>query len=104
MDENSLIFNVGSDMGINPTENRTAYCSSKFGLRGLSLCLNKELKKDVCLLTLGSVMDNFGTGGIKKRKELASKGKKYLKVSQVINKILEVVDSNEREAEYKLYA
>lgn len=101
----ALVFNVGSKMGILPWEGRTAYCSSKFGLRGLSLSLSKELAKegvDVSLLTLGSVMTNFGTGGIAKRKALQEKGKKYLRPEQVADKMIKIIKSDYRKEEYIL--
>lgn len=102
----SMIFNVGSGMGVVPTENRSAYCASKFALRGLSLSLAKELdinNIDVCLLTLGSVMSSFGTGGINKRKQLESQGKKYLNVEEVVEKIIEITKSESRKEEYTMY-
>ncbi len=99
-----LVLNIGSGMGIFPTEKRSAYCASKFGLRGLSLSLSKEIKDvDISLLTLGSVMNNFGTDGIEARQKKAKKGKRYLEVYQVVDKIMEIVQSNKRKAEYILY-
>lgn len=101
-----LIFNIGSGMGVIPSENRSAYCMSKFGLRGLSLSLSKEFKNtnvDVVLLTLGSVMTGFGTGGIELRKKLAKNGKNYLEVSEVIAKIMEITKSSQKESEYVFY-
>lgn len=102
---NGLVINVGSGMGIIPQAERSAYCTSKFGLRGLSLSLNKELKGkiDISLLTLGSVMTGFGTGGIKKRKELQKEGKNYLSPEEVVNKILSIIESKNRKAEYIMY-
>jgi len=102
--KNPMVLNVGSGMGVLPKADRTAYCSSKFGLRGLSLSLNKELKNvDVCLLTLGSVMTNFGTGGIRKRQELEKAGKKYLTSSEVVSKIIDIAKSDKRKGEYTFY-
>jgi len=101
-----MIFNVGSGMGIVPTKNRSAYCASKFALRGLSLSLSKELADkniDVCLFTLGSVMSPFGTGGIDKRKQLESQGKKYLSVDQVVEEIIKITKSESRKEEYTMY-
>lgn len=101
-----LIFNIGSGMGVIPASGRISYCSSKFALRGFSLSLAKELKKekiDVCILTLGSVMTPFGSGGIDKRKELERAGKKYLTTKEVANKIFEIVISDNKEEEYVFY-
>jgi 3-oxoacyl-[acyl-carrier protein] reductase len=100
---NSMILNIGSGMGVFPTAHRSAYCASKFGLRGLSLSMSKEIKKlDVVLLTLGSVMDNFGDG-IETRKMLQKEGKHYLSVKQVVDKIIKITKSDKRRAEYVLY-
>jgi short-subunit dehydrogenase len=101
-----MVFNVGSGMGVFPSGGRTSYCASKFALRGLSLSLNKELKDkgiDICLLTLGSVMTSFGTGGLELRKRLEKDGKKYLDPVIVIDKIIEIATSEVRSAEYELY-
>jgi short-subunit dehydrogenase len=104
--EKGMIFNVGSGMGVIAAEDRSSYCTSKFALRGLSLSLDKELRSqkfDVVLLTLGSVMTPFGTGGIDKRKELERKGKKYLTVSEVVEKIISITKSTVRDSEYTFY-
>ena len=104
--KSTMIFNIGSGMGVVSASERTAYCSSKFALRGLSLSLSKELKNqdvDVVLLTLGSVMTPFGTGGIDKRKELERNGKKYLTVQEVTNKIIDIAKSEVRDEEYVMY-
>ena len=70
----------------------------------MTLSLADEIKDvDICLLTLGSVMDNFGTGGINKRKELEKQGKKYLKVEDVVKKIMTITKSKIRQKEYQYY-
>ena len=100
----AIVVNFGSGMGVVPSAGRSAYCSSKFGLRGLSLSLSKELENtDVVLLTLGSVMTNFGTAGIKVREDLEKQGKKYLTPEEVIEKVIEVTRAEKRKAEYVMY-
>lgn len=89
-----LVFNIGSGMGVYPSSGRSAYCASKFGLRGLTLSLAKEYKDQKIkfqLLTLGSVMTCFGTGGIEKRMDLQKMGKQYLTPESVADKIVELV-------------
>lgn len=101
-----FILNMGSAMGVSPTPERAAYCASKFGLRGLSLTLSEELKEEgiaVSLLTLGSVMTNFGSGGISRRTHLATHGKKYLTPESVAGFIIKVVKDDNRKSEYELY-
>lgn len=102
----AFVLNFGSGMGKIPMAGRVAYCSSKFGLRGMSLSLNKELKSsnvDVSLLTLGSVMTNFGSGGIAHRKEMEKNGKKYLTTENVTDEVMKIVASDKKLPEYFLY-
>lgn len=104
--EKAFVLNFGSGMGKNPTPGRVAYCASKFGLRGMSLSLNEELKNeniDVSLLTLGSVMTNFGSGGIEHRKEMEKNGKKYLTTENVVDEVMKITTSDEKVPEYFLY-
>jgi len=102
----ALVLNIGSGMGVYGSANRAAYCSSKFALRGLSLSLSKEYKDkgvDFCLLTLGSVMTDFGSGGIEKRKKLQREGKKYLSPEDVAEKIVETITSSNKPSEIVFY-
>lgn len=108
----SLVVNFGSGMGVIPTSGRVAYCASKFGLRGLSLTLSKEFENeqqfdhkniDFCLMSLGSIMTDFGTGGLAFRKQLEINGKKYLDPAEVIKKVIEITKSENREEEYVMY-
>lgn len=101
-----LVLNFGSGMGVVPRAGRTAYCASKFGLRGMSLSLSKELQPegvDVVLLTLGSIMTNFGTGGLALRRELECKGKNYLDPDSVISEIIKICKSPNHLPEYVIY-
>ncbi len=104
--ESAVVVNIGSGMGILPMAGRVAYCSTKFGLRGMSLTLAKEFggrNVGFVLMTLGSVMTGFGTGGLALRKKLESEGKKYLGPTDVARKIIEIVKDKDRKAEYKIY-
>lgn len=79
--QKSYIISLGSGMGKVGVAKRSAYCASKFGLRGLMLSLAKEYKsKNVkfCLLTLGSVLTSFGPLSLEEKIEKQKKGKKYL--------------------------
>lgn len=101
-----LVINLGSGMGIIAMTGRTAYCASKFGLRGMSLTLSKEYKNkgiSFILMTLGSIMTNFGTGGMEKREELASNGKKYLDPDIIVQKIIDIAKNENRQDEYVIY-
>ncbi len=104
--ESALVINFGSGMGMVPYAKRTAYCASKFGLRGLILSLSKEFKSrkvKFILLTLGSVMTNFGTGGLEARKKLSKNGKRYLTVNSVVRKVVGIINSPVKKPEYIIY-
>ncbi|MFC1625999.1 SDR family oxidoreductase [Patescibacteria group bacterium] len=104
--EAGMVFNFGSGMGVKPKAGRVAYCASKFALRGMSLTLAEEFKGrgvDFIHLALGSVMTDFGTGGIQVRKSMEGIGKHYLETENVIKKVMEITKSEDREAEYILY-
>lgn len=104
--QDSLVFNVGSRMAAMVIAGSVAYRSTKFALRGMSLTLSKEYKgknPSFCLLTLGSVMTPFGTGGIEKRKRLESGGKKYFSPHEVAEKMIEVTKDDKRKDEVLFY-
>jgi len=101
-----LVFNVGSGMGVMPTVGRSAYCSSKFGLRGLTLSLAKEFKGKKIkfqLLTLGSVMTGFGTGGVTRKLDLQKIGKNYLTPESVSDKIIRTTLDKDSPSEIEFY-
>jgi short-subunit dehydrogenase len=102
----AFVLNFGSGMGKVPSAGRVAYCASKFGLRGLSLSLSKEFEKeniDISLLTLGSIMTDFGPGGIEFRKGQEKLGKKYLDPIEVTKRVIEITISTKKREEYVLY-
>lgn len=104
--DKAFVLNFGSGMGKIPSAGRVAYCASKFGLRGLSLSLSKEFEKeniDISLLTLGSVMTDFGSGGIESRKGQEKLGKKYLDPIEVAKRVIEITISAKKREEYVLY-
>jgi len=101
-----VVINFGSGMGVIAKAGRLAYCASKFGLRGMSLTLSKEYKNqgvDFTLMTLGSIMTDFGTGGMEKREELATKGKRYLDSDEIAQKIIDIAKDEARLNEYVIY-
>ncbi|MDP3917976.1 MAG: SDR family oxidoreductase [Candidatus Woesebacteria bacterium] len=101
-----LVINLGSGMGVIAKVGRVTYCASKFGLRGMSLVLSKEYKNksvSFTLMTLGSIMTDFGTGGMEKREELASNGKKYLDPDVIAQKIIDIAKDENRQDEYVIY-
>lgn len=104
--KNSLVISQGSGMGVIPTAGRSPYCTSKFGLRGMSLSLAEEFDEidpDVTLITLGSVLTGFGPKTLQERQAEQLQGKAYHTVEWVIDEYLEIIKSENREKEYVFY-
>lgn len=100
----SVVVSLGSGMGINPESERTAYCASKYALRGLMLTLAEEYKRfknpKFCLFTLGSVLTSFGPMSMDEKKKSMENGKGYLTPNWVAQKLIEVIKSDEKQVEY----
>lgn len=103
--ENSIVLSLGSGMGVFPESQRSAYCTSKFALRGLMLTLAEEYKRfkkpEFCLLTLGSVLTSFGPMSFEEKKRDMENGKGYLTPEWVSEKIVELLKLETREVEYE---
>lgn len=105
--KDSVVINLGSGLGKKPYyQRRLPYIISKFALRGMSLALSRDFegkKPDFCLITLGSVMTDFGPGGLKKREKLQKGGKLYFTPDWVAEKIVDIVKDVKRHTEYTFY-
>jgi len=103
--EGSVVISLGSGMGVKAEPERSAYCTSKFALRGLMLTLTEEYKRfnkpNFCLLTLGSVLTSFGPMSMDEKKKSMESGKGYLTPDWVAEKVVEIIKSENREAEYE---
>lgn len=101
----SIVLSLGSGMGVRPEAQRSAYCASKFALRGLMLTLAEEYKRfkkpEFCLLTLGSVLTSFGPMSFEEKKKDMENGKGYLTPDWVAKKIIELLKLEKREVEYE---
>ena len=101
-----LVLNIGTGAGTMPFANRSAYCSSKYGLRGLSLTLSEEYKDrkpDFCLITLGSTMTTFGGKSIEEQQEKAKKGNAIFPVEYVAKELVKIIKDKNRDDEIILY-
>jgi uncharacterized protein len=102
-----VVVSLGSGAGKMPMAGRSVYCVTKFGLRGWSLSLSEEYKdKNVkfILMTLGSVMTDFGPLGIAvKESQQGSGDKQYLRPDQVAGKIIETMSKDKPEMEVEFY-
>jgi len=105
--KDSLILNLGSGSSIIPIASRSAYCTSKFALRGLTLSLAEEYKRignpKFCLITLGSTLTSFGPMSFEEKKLDMEKGKAYFTPDWVGKKLVEIIKDNDREVEYTLH-
>jgi NAD(P)-dependent dehydrogenase (short-subunit alcohol dehydrogenase family) len=105
--KDSVIINIGSGLGKKPySREKLPYIISKFALRGMSLALAKDFEgkfPNFCLVSLGSVMTSFGTGGLAKRIALQKKGKLYFTPEWVAERIAYIIKDKERQAEYTFY-
>jgi len=103
--KDSLIISLGSEMGVSVKAERSAYCTSKFALRGLMLTLNEEYKRfnnpKFCLLTLGSVLTSFGPMSFEEKKRDMENGKGYLTPEWVAKKTIEILKLEKQEVEYE---
>lgn len=103
--EKGYIINVGSKSSFIPEVNKTAYCATKFALRGMSLCLEKEYsgtKLQVKLVNPGSILTSFGPITQAEKEEKAKRGKKYLTPGQVAFRIVEVIRKDIDEVEINI--
>lgn len=102
--KDSVVLSLGSGMGIKPEVERSAYCTSKFALRGLMLTLAEEYKRfnnpKFCLFTLGSVLTSFGPMSMEEKKKSMEEGKGYLTPDWIAKKIVEILSSDTIEVEY----
>lgn len=104
--DEAVVINMGSGNGVMPVAGRSVYCSTKFALRGLSLSLSEEFKGtnlSFILMTLGSVLTSFGPLTITEKQKEMEDGKGYLTPDSVSGKIIEVLESEAKEAEYQIY-
>lgn len=101
-----LVLNIGSGAGTMPFINRSAYCASKYGLRGLSLSLSEEYKDkkpSFCLITLGSTKTTFGGKTIEEQDKKIANGEAVFPVEWVAKKLIEIIKNPKREEEIVLY-
>jgi len=102
----SYVISLGSGMGKIAVSGRSAYCASKFALRGLMLSLAKEYKDTnvkFSLLTLGSVLTAFGPLSFEEKERKQKKGKKYLQPSRVAHTIVKKIENDTLEPEVSIY-
>jgi len=103
----SFVFNFGSGMGTVGYADRLPYCTSKFGLRGMSLSLAKEFRSNqpkIVLLTLGSVLTEFGPMTLAQKEQESLSGKAYLTPKWVAEKVIALTKENEINDEEILYS
>lgn len=96
--QSGFVVNMGSRHSYEVSPERTAYCASKFGLRGFSLSLEQELKPHHIAVTIiepHSVLTNFNNALADKERRAAS-GEPFLTPEQVADTVKELL-TGERE-------
>lgn len=104
--EIGLVLNIGSGAGTMPFKNRSAYCASKYALRGLSLSLSEEYQNEkphFCLITLGSTMTTFGGKSIEEQKKKVTEGNAIFPVEFVAKELVKIIKAEKYEPEIVLY-
>lgn len=104
--KNSLVISIGSGMGKIAVSGRSAYCASKFGLRGLMLSLAKEYKNTnikFVLLTLGSVLTAFGPLTLEEKIKKNKSGKSYLDPVDLARTIVSKIKNDTLKDEVSIY-
>lgn len=102
----SLVLTIGSGAGVMPFKNRSVYCASKFGLRGLMLSLAEEYahtKPHFCLITLGSTITTFAGKSISDQETALKQGKAAFPVAWVAAKLVEIIKDPDWQVEITLY-
>ena len=97
---------TGSGMGKLAVSKRSAYCASKFALRGLVLTLAKEFKDtniSFIHLTLGSVLTSFGPLSLEEKEKKADSGKTYIKPSYLAHTLIIKLENETLESETPIY-
>lgn len=103
---NSMVLNIGSGAGTIPMRGRSAYCATKFALRGWTLSLAEEYESKnpkFYLITLGSTITNFGGMTIEEKEKEHTRGRAYFPVEWVANKLVEILKNEDRQTETILY-
>lgn len=104
--EKAYVIASGSGMGKVALSGRSAYCSSKFALRGLMQSLSKEYKKTnihFVHLILGSVLTSFGPLSLAHKKRKHKEGKGYLEPDWLANHIVTKLEHETLEDETPIY-
>lgn len=102
----SVVVNMGSGAGVMPMPGRSVYSVQKFALRGMTLSLAEEFKGTktaFVLMTMGSILTEFGPMSLEEKKKDMESGKAYFTPEWVAEKIAEVVVDENRKVEYELY-
>jgi len=102
----AYVINMGSGMGKISVASRSAYCTSKFALRGLIKTLQKEYLKtniNFVLLTLGSVLTSFGPLSLEDKKSKQKRGKKYIDPDWLAEYIVTKIKHDTFEPETSIY-
>lgn len=101
----SRVVNIGSLAGYLPKAGRATYNSTKFALRGLTLCLAEEYQgrnPQFTHIALDSVMTPFGPWTLAQKAAKAENGKVYLTPEWTAQTLVNILETPDIETEYCL--
>lgn len=101
----SLIMNIGSVAGYTAKSGRTTYNSTKFALRGATLCLALEhtnKNPSFTYIALDSTLTPFGPWSLEQKMAKASNGKIYLASDWVASELINIMQADSWKEEYTL--
>ncbi|MFH1244404.1 MAG: SDR family oxidoreductase [bacterium] len=101
----SLVVNIGSLAGVIPKPGRSTYNSTKFALRGLTLCLAQEYAQKnphFVHIALDSVLTEFGPWSMKEKLAKQHSGKVYLTPDWTATTLLAILESDTYSPEHVL--
>jgi len=104
--DQAYVISMGSGMGKVALSGRSAYCASKFALRGMMLSFSKEYVNTnihFILLTMGSVLTAFGPLSLEEKISKQKRGKKYLDPSWLAEHIVTKIKHDTLEPETPIY-
>ena len=101
----SLVMNIGSVAGYTPKAGRTTYNSTKYALRGATLCLASEYmdkNPSFTYIALDSTLTPFGPWSLEQKMAKSENGKIYLTTDWVSSELTKIIQEANWMPEYTL--
>ena len=104
--QEGYVLVTGSGMGKLAVAKRSAYCASKFALRGFIMSLAKEYKGtgiNFVHLTLGSVLTSFGPLTLEEKVKKVKEGKSYITPAYLAHTVVTKLENGSLKTETPVY-